>query len=199
LTPRREEISAERIFAEVVSGWSKFSTSAQPDLIEAFFGFFQQRIAVYSETVSVLDELRSRKIPVGLLTDTPYGMPRSFVQRDLDTAGIGPFFDAWLTSVDVGWRKPEPAGFLALARALNVAPHQLCFVGNEEKDVLGAQAGSFTIVVDREGQEPTWGQDHTIRDLRELCSRVLPRVNASSSGLTTNRLPIRPTSSARPS
>jgi putative hydrolase of the HAD superfamily len=175
LTPRRAEVSAEKIFAEILSGWGGVSVSARPDLIEAFFDFFHQRLVAYPETTSVLADLRRRKIPVGLLTDTPYGMPRSFVQRDLDAAGIGSLFDVWLTSVDVGWRKPEPVGFIALARALNVAPDELCFVGNEEKDVVGARAaGALAIVVDWDGQNPNWGQDHTIRDLRELSARVLP-------------------------
>lgn len=169
LHPRSEEISAEIIFGEILETWSLPRGRHLQPAIEAFFGFFQQRLQTYPETLEVLGKLRGQGIRIGVLTDVPYGMPRDFVQRDLAAARVENLIDRWLTSVQVGWRKPEPAGFHALARALEIAPPDLWYVGNEEKDIVGARnAGCIAVLVDREDRRPNWGQRHTIRDLREV-------------------------------
>jgi putative hydrolase of the HAD superfamily len=168
LHPRREEIGAEKIFREVFGSWSPTVDDVEPGAA-AFFGFFQQRLACYPETSGVLRELRRRGIRVGVLTDVPYGMPRAFVEHDLRDAGLLPLKDELLTSIEVGWRKPEPAGFRLLAAKLGVTPRDLWFVGNEEKDIAGALAtGAKPVLIDREGRRPEWGQAHTVGDLREL-------------------------------
>jgi putative hydrolase of the HAD superfamily len=168
LHPRREEIAAGEIFREVFASWS-LTPGALERATAAFFEFFQQRLARYPETSRVLRELQRRGIRVGVLTDVPYGMPRAFVERDLRGAELLSLTDELLTSVEVGWRKPEAAGFRLLAAKLGVAPRELWFVGNEEKDIAGALvAGAKPVLIDREGRAPEWGQAHTLRDLGEL-------------------------------
>lgn len=168
LHPRREEVPAGKIFSEAFASW-KLSSRELESAIEAFFAFFQQRMTPYPETESVLRALRSRGVLIGVLTDVPYGMPRNFVERDLRDAGILPLVDVLLTSVETGWRKPEPAGFHALAAKLGTAANEMWFVGNEEKDISGAiAAGAKPILIDREHKNPRWGQAHTVRDLREV-------------------------------
>jgi putative hydrolase of the HAD superfamily len=169
LHPRTKETTAQIIFAEIVSRWPVAAADRSDEIIAAFFAFFQQRVVTYSDTVPTLTALRTQGVPVGMLTDAPYGMPRDFVQRDLAAVAIAGLLDTWLTSVDVGWRKPEPVGFRALASSLGTTVEQLCFIGNEEKDVRGAlAAGAIAVLVDRERKRPDWGQHHTIRDLSEL-------------------------------
>lgn len=168
LHARRKEISAAEIFREVLAPWNLdlASLTAAP---EAFFGFFQQRMSSYPETAVVLQALRTRGIRVGVLTDVPYGMPRALVERDLAGAGFTHLVDELLTSVEVGWRKPDPAGFRALATRLGVRESEWWFVGNEEKDIAGAlAAGATPVLVDREGRRPTWGQTFTVKNLREI-------------------------------
>lgn len=173
LHPRPEEIPADVIFTEVLSLWRLPSAPHVAAAVEAFFGFFQQRLQNYPETAEALAALRARGIRTGVLTDVPYGMPRTFVQRDLADAKLEGAVDFLLTSVEVGWRKPEPAGFLALARELEVEPGELWFVGNEEKDIVGAlAAGATAVLIDREGKAPRWGQQHTLHDLRALAGLI---------------------------
>lgn len=171
--PRREEVSAEIIFGPLLALWQLPPALHLSRAIEAFFTFFQQRLTAYPETPETLASLRARGIRRGVLTDVPYGMPRAFVQRDLAAAHLEGAVDVLLTSADVGWRKPEPTGFLALARDLQVKASDLWFVGNEKKDVAGAlAAGAIAVLIDREGNAPRWGQHYTLRDLRELIALV---------------------------
>jgi putative hydrolase of the HAD superfamily len=171
--PRREEVSSDEIFRAVFEAWRLPADHSVTSATEIFFGFFQQRMVAYPEAVETLASLRARKIRIGVLTDVPYGMPREFVQRDLAGARLTPLVDVLLTSRDIGWRKPEPAGFRALADELKVKPNALWFVGNEEKDIAGARsAGATAVLIDRAGGVPGWGQQHTVRNLREILSLV---------------------------
>jgi len=166
IVPRTNEVTAEEILSLVFRSWDHDAIADLPGAIEAFFTFFQQNMCAYPETATVLAALRQQSIPTGILTDVPYGMPRAFVQRDLDGAGISRCFDALLTSVEVGVRKPETAGYLALASRLGIAPQEILYVGNEPKDVIGAsRAGVVAVFLDRTGSGGKHGQDFTIPTL----------------------------------
>jgi putative hydrolase of the HAD superfamily len=170
LHPRSAEIRAETLFADILQTWGCPAEIAETHAaVAAFFGFFQQRMIAYPESGAALAALRTDGRRIGVLTDVPYGMPREFVQHDLDGAGLTGFVDVLLSSEETGWRKPAAAGFLILAARLGVPPSALWYVGNEEKDIRGATgAGLTAVLIDREHRRPDWGQHHTIGDLREL-------------------------------
>ena len=115
LVPRTHEVPASEILSLVLHAWELPAAPLLASATEAFFTFFQQHMRAFPETIPLLAWLRECGLPTGILTDVPYGMPRTFVQRDLDAAGISGFCAVLLTSVEVGVRKPEPAGYLALA------------------------------------------------------------------------------------
>jgi putative hydrolase of the HAD superfamily len=168
LHPRTVEVSSEDIFAEILAAWG-WPEALRTQSVEAFFGFFQQRLATYPETIEVLRALKNRGVRVGVLTDVPYGMPRHLVERDLAEAGLSEFVDVLLTSVDVGHRKPAPEGFRALAQALGVSVGELIYVGNEPKDIAGPKAaGARAVLISREKTALELGQDATIASLRDL-------------------------------
>lgn len=167
--PRTQEIRSDIILGQILAVWGLEPRRWLDVATERFFGFFQQGVEPYPDTLPMLQALRDRRVPVGILTDVPYGMPRSCVQRDLDATGLTPLVDVWLTSVDVGRRKPDPAGFVALAGRLGVRPQEMVYVGNEEKDILGANAaGMGSVLVDREPKRPGWPCTHAIGSLSEL-------------------------------
>ncbi|MDB6026850.1 MAG: putative superfamily hydrolase [Verrucomicrobiales bacterium] len=177
---RAREVSAEEIMSLVLRSWELDPVVHLPAAVEAFFTFFQQQMCVYPETIQILAALREQAIPTGILTDVPYGMPRAFVQRDLDGAGISERFNVLLTSVDVGVRKPETDGYLALADRLGIAPDEMLYVGNEPKDVIGAKrAGAMAALLDRAGSGGNHGQDFTIATLSSLRDIVLNGQGAS--------------------
>jgi putative hydrolase of the HAD superfamily len=170
LHPRTREIPADVIFGEILASWS-WPRSLLADVAGVFFGFFQQRLSVYPETLAVLRALKARSARIGVLTDVPYGMPRHLVERDLAEAGLREYVDVLLTSVDVGHRKPAPEGFRRLAETLGVAVEKLIYVGNERKDITGSKAaGARAVLIARRDGDASeeYGQDAAIRSLSEL-------------------------------
>lgn len=169
VVPRTQEIPAATILASVLEAWGLDPATHTDAAIEAFFSYFQQNLCAYPETVQVLQTLRARGIPTGILTDVPYGMPHGYVQRDLEAAGSSNLFDVVLTSVEVGARKPEPAGYSELAKCLGVELDQMLYVGNEAKDIIGARrAGVLSAFLDRNGTGENHGQNFTISTLANL-------------------------------
>lgn len=171
LTPRDDdcEYRAEEIFSEILASWGCGAHLLEPS-IGAFFLHFRQKLQPFPDSARVLKELAELGVPTGVLTDVPYGMPRSMVASDLAKAQLA-FPDArLLTSTMVGYRKPNPAGFRELARTLAVSPQELIYVGNERKDILGSNAaGALSVLLWRpDGDVPDWGQAFTIRTLDGL-------------------------------
>ena len=167
LHPRLEEVTAARVFGEVLGAWGLSAARDMAMAEDAFFGFFRQTYSVYPDTVPALRDLRGRGVRVGALTDVPYGMPLRLVERDL--APVADYLDVALTSVEVGLRKPHGSGYLALAKRLGVDPADMIYVGNEEKDIVGANGvGMLSVLIDREGSGADFGQRRTITSLVEL-------------------------------
>jgi putative hydrolase of the HAD superfamily len=163
VTPRTHEVRAEDIFSTILRSWEIDPTEHLCAAMDAYFTFFQQQMCAYPETIEVMTSLRKRGMPSGILTDVPYGMPREFVERDINGAGINGLFDVLVTSVEVGVRKPEPAGYVALATKLNVLPNEMLYIGNEPKDVIGAShAGMTSVFLDRSNSGANHGQDFTV-------------------------------------
>jgi putative hydrolase of the HAD superfamily len=170
-TPRRDdrEYAAEQIFRELLAAWGsslEFLTAG----IAAFFDHFRQTLRAFPESAVVLARLNELGLPFGFLTDVPYGMPQNLLLADLSQTGLSISEDRLLTSTMVGYRKPQPAGFSALARALGVSCDQLMYVGNERKDIDGGNAaGCQTVLLWRSPDDaPAWGQTFTIRSLEQL-------------------------------
>ena len=180
VVPRAQEIPADQIFSSILNAWELDAKAYTDPAIEAFFSFFQQRMSAYPETVDALQTLRLKAIPTGILTDVPYGMPRTFVQSDITRAGIADLFNVVLTSVEVGVRKPEPAGYRELAKRLNVEPDQMLYIGNEAKDVIGAKAaGACAVFLDRNNSGVNHGQDFTVTTLTGLYELLNLKPNSS--------------------
>jgi HAD superfamily hydrolase (TIGR01509 family) len=77
-------------------------------------------------------------------------------RRDFTDLGLATYVDAYVSSVDVGYRKPHPAMFRAALDALDVAPAVAAMVGNSvANDVIPAQAlGMRTVLVAIEEAPP---------------------------------------------
>lgn len=182
VVPRTREVPAAAILGSVLEAWALDPATHADTAIEAFFSFFQQHLCAYPETIPVLQTLRAHGITTGILTDVPYGMPRTLVERDIAGAGIAGLFDVLLTSVEVGVRKPEPAGYLELAQRLGIAPDQMLYVGNEAKDVIGARrAGAMSALLDRNGTGENHRQNFTISTLTDLYDILFPQLKTKQT------------------
>lgn len=113
---------------------------------------------VFSETRTVLEQLQSRGVPMGVLSNWDYQLPQIF--NDL---GLGQFFHFILSSATFGEEKPSPRFFahgLEEARRVvpQLAPRDCCYIGDHyEKDVIPSRAAGMT---------PLW----LVRDSRDLAS-----------------------------
>lgn len=97
--------------------------------------------------------------PVGLLSNC--SLP-GLVERTLDRADLSVPFDAVVTSVGCGWRKPHDEAFLAVADALDVPIGSLVHVGDDARTDGGARTTGATVLLtdDRPLTEfPAWLED----------------------------------------
>ena len=178
LVPRRHEIKATTLFGELLTalGAPPGQTPVLLDAaVDAFFGVFSRRARTFPDVAAALEPLIDAGVPIGVLTDVPYGMPRRLVLQDLSVAGLDSLTSATLTSTEVGVRKPEPAGFRSLADAQGCAAEAMLYVGNEQKDVTGAHAAGMTAALIWRNAEPApaWGQNITVSSMEQLLYVVL--------------------------
>jgi HAD superfamily hydrolase (TIGR01549 family) len=90
-------------------------------------------------------EAAAERGPVGVLSNcsVPGLVERTLDRTDLDS------FDAVVTSVDCGWRKPDPRAFEAAAAELGVPPDELVHVGDDPDADRGVESvGGRALVLD---------------------------------------------------
>lgn len=162
---REWEVSSNCIFSEILKKWN-----LQADLHtlkSGFYSFFKADAEPYPETMDTMLKLKQQEIKIGILTDVAYGMDNVFSLQDI--APLSDFIDVTLTSVDVGYRKPNSAGYLKLLDALDVSPDEMMFAGDEEKDIIGAnKLGIVSVLINRSKQKKDFGQDYTLESLSGL-------------------------------
>jgi phosphoglycolate phosphatase len=71
----------------------------------------------------------------------------AFTAPLLEKTGLAPFFDAVVTSDQVGRRKPHPEPFLHACRALGVAPGEAAVVGDSANDAEAARAAGCRVLL----------------------------------------------------
>jgi putative hydrolase of the HAD superfamily len=129
----------------------------------------------------VLRGLKQR-YKLGIITNTLTSRERH-VRTALRKIGLERYFDVILTSVDVGYDKPDEKIFRKALKALNVQPEEAVMVGNRiSKDIVGAnRIGMKTILFKwnerypEEAESPSEQPTHTISSLKEL-PKVLSKI-----------------------
>lgn len=168
---REVEVSSDVIFSEIIEKWELSKEILLPNFKTNFFKFFQRNVLLFPETISSLKTLKEIGIKSGILTDVPYGMDKEFVLSDVEP--FKEWIDVLLTSVEVGYRKPNVHGYMKLADELGVKPENMIYVGDEPKDILGANnVGMLSVLVERDGSYKDFNQKKTIKDLSELINLV---------------------------
>lgn len=104
-------------------------------------------LRLFPEVQGVLSELQPR-YPLGLITNGPADVQR----MEIETLGIGEFFDHIFIEGEMGFGKPVAEVFLRAAAAVNLSPGQVLFVGNSyPHDILPAiEMGWRTVWIRRE-------------------------------------------------
>ncbi len=121
----------------------------EPVLDELFEAFAAPSLwHVFDEVFGALDRLRSRRLPLAVVSNWDSRLPAL-----LDQLGLTPYFDAVLVSALEGVEKPAAAIFARAAQRLGVTPAGCLHVGDSPlDDYRGAEsAGMRAVLVDRHG------------------------------------------------
>lgn len=170
---REYEVTSNIIFEEILNVW-KCPTFYLESAKFYFYSYFQVNAVPFPETIPVLAKLKQMNMYIGILTDVAYGMDNKFSLKDLES--ILTYIDLTLTSVDVGFRKPNQTGFLKLLSFFNIVPNEMLYIGDEEKDIQGANALDIpSILINRTQEFRNYGQKYTINSLDEIFS-ILPQL-----------------------
>lgn len=115
------------------------------DAAQAYARPIREGVSVMPGSIEALAELRRRGLRVGLVSNTIW--PGTLLLEDLLDLGLLQSIEHTIFSGDAGVWKPMPAIFERMLEALEVAPHEAVFVGdNPKEDILGAQnVGMHTI------------------------------------------------------
>ena len=164
---REIEVSADVIFSEILVKWKLNKETNLAIVKETFFSYFQRNVKLYEDTISTLKILKEKGVKIGVLTDVPYGMDKKLVLFDIEN--FKEYVDIVLTSVEVGYRKPNPQGFIQLSKELAVDLNEIIYVGDEKKDIIGANSlGIYSILINRTNNDIKYGQKKTIKKLSNL-------------------------------
>ena len=134
---------------------------------------------VNDAAADVLDELRALGIRTGIVSNTPWGSPAALWREELIRHSLLHRVDVVVFCVDVGWRKPHPAPFLAALQQLHATAQDAFFVGDDPRwDVEGARrAGLRPLLLSVDAEHRA---DCTvIRNLREVVGYAAGDTDAS--------------------
>lgn len=125
--------------------------------------------------LDVLDELRRRSLPLGLVSDCSAETPLVW-----DTTALSARFGARAFSCEYGFKKPDPRLYRLVTDALGVDPADCLYIGDGGSTELpGAQAlGMRAVQLDHEGNQGgtsgvTW-EGESIAELGEILPLLAP-------------------------
>ncbi|MDR2941492.1 MAG: HAD family hydrolase [Treponema sp.] len=166
INPRENEVGSDQIFSEIME-ILKLDLSEKELFENEFFRYFLQGNKLFDDTEEVLEDIKKQNLKTGILTDVPYGRVNGFVAEEIKP--INRNIDIILSSVDIGYRKPNINGYIMLAKKLETKTNEMVYVGDEEKDIIGANnAGIISILINRTDKKINYGEKYQFKNLREM-------------------------------
>ena len=170
VNPREKEVSSDTIFSEIFEKWNE-STINLVDCKKSFYKFFQREVTIYDDVKPLLKYCKNNGIKCCVYTDVAYGMDDIYSLKDINE--IKEYIDYKFTSVNVGYRKPNKKGFEKMLEACKCKPEEMFFIGDEEKDIIGAKSvGMISVLINRKKEEKQFNQDITISNLLEIIDKI---------------------------
>lgn len=83
-------------------------------------------LALFPDALDVLNRLREAGYRLGLITNGPADIQR----QEIETLGIGHYFDPIYIEGELGYGKPDPRVLPSAEAAVGCPPEQILFVGN---------------------------------------------------------------------
>ncbi|MFE7272334.1 HAD family hydrolase [Streptomyces sp. NPDC057623] len=135
---------------------------------ERYIAHYETAWALFPDVLPVLDALAASHRHAVLSNSSIHVQ-----DRKLRVLGVHHRFEAILCAAELGVSKPDAGAFHAACTALELAPHQVAYVGDHpEIDGRGAaEAGLLSVWIDRDGvytSADASGGPHRIASLAEL-------------------------------
>jgi putative hydrolase of the HAD superfamily len=167
INPREYEISSEKIFNEIME-LMELNIKEKNIIEKHFFDYYMKNNKVFDDTEEVLEEIKNNNLKIGILTDVPYGSINVVID-DINKIKNNKIIDVILSSVEVGYRKPNINGYLMLSKKLGIQTDEMIYIGNEEKDIIGANnTGITSILINRTNQDINYGEKYQFRNLKDM-------------------------------
>jgi putative hydrolase of the HAD superfamily len=171
---RQERVNMPRAWRRIVAHALDSLGAANDELAEAIAGHFsvdrRQVMRLFPEARAILECLRERGIPLGLVTNGDAIQQRYKIERH----DLARYFDVMVIEGEFGAGKPDEAVYRHALDVLRAKPGDTCMVGdNLAFDVEGARrVGIAGIWVDRNRTglpaDSTVRPDHVIASLTDL-------------------------------
>jgi putative hydrolase of the HAD superfamily len=147
-------VNAERLHraGETIWGWSRdhqrsatiddlFSEAGlehDPELLTAYFDFWEPHTLTDPDVLPMLEELRAAGVKIGILSNTIW--PRAWHHRVFERDGVLSLIDGDVYTSEIPWTKPSPDAFRAGMDAVGATdPARCVYVGDRLfDDVWGA-------------------------------------------------------------
>lgn len=130
--------------------------------------------AAFPGVTEGLDRMRGAGLRLACVTNKA----ARFTLPLLQITGLARYFDAVVTSDEVGRRKPHPEPFLHACRRLEAAPAETVVIGDSANDAVAARAAGCRVLLVPYGYRE--GRD--VRDIE--CDGIVPSLAAAASLLT---------------
>lgn len=145
--PKRKQL-APHIGRDLVTIYKEIAPEVDPlSLKTAHFAFQEQNfhlIETFPNTDKVLNQLRKKKIKIGVVTSRLEN-----TKKTLKAGGLNPdLFDVIISGDQLTKPKPDPQGVFLALKALKVKPSQALMVGDASPDIqMGKDAEVKTVGV----------------------------------------------------
>jgi putative hydrolase of the HAD superfamily len=149
------DVSRERLHAAGAAIWGRSRDHQQsstvddlfaeaglehdPDLLEAYYDFWEPHTRTDPEAGPLFEELRAAGIKIGVLSNTIW--PRAFHEAIFERDGVRHLIDGDVYTSEIPWTKPSPKAFAAALDAVGATdPARCVYVGDRlYDDIWGAR------------------------------------------------------------
>lgn len=140
------------------------------EFLEWRVDFARNALVADGETVEALEELRRRRVRLGLVSNCTEDVAIVWPQT-----ALAPLFDAAVFSATAGLMKPDRRIYERACTELGVEPSDCLFVGDGANDELpGARrVGMTPVLIHAEGEHPVW---EDLRDWQGARITSIPQV-----------------------
>ena len=112
-------------------------------MYEIYWGTFLEKMQVFNGVRQFMDCMHAHGITMMICTD----LTAHIQHRKIEALGIADDIRYLVTSEEAGREKPAPAMFELCLKKLNMAPEEVCYIGDSPvKDVEGARAAGMRAV-----------------------------------------------------